>query len=97
MSKIKGDINREMLGLHHASDCARHRAPAYPPGECDCGAEQTFKQRLAEVEKDLQTLKQSAREMLAELETYHDQYPGMAKGYVLDAMEQLKRATGDET
>ena len=58
--------------------------------------QQTFKQRLAEVEKDLQTLKQSARQMLAELETYHDQYPGMAKGYVLDAMEQLKRAVGED-
>jgi hypothetical protein len=22
----------------HASDCAIHNAPAYPPGECDCGA-----------------------------------------------------------
>lgn len=21
----------------HWSDCAVHRAPAYPPGECDCG------------------------------------------------------------
>lgn len=23
----------------HASDCAVHNAPAYEPGECDCGAE----------------------------------------------------------
>jgi hypothetical protein len=23
----------------HASDCAVHNAPAYPPGPCDCGAE----------------------------------------------------------
>ena len=22
----------------HNSDCAVHNAPAYPPGECDCGA-----------------------------------------------------------
>ena len=22
----------------HASDCAVHRAPAYEPGPCDCGA-----------------------------------------------------------
>lgn len=97
MSKIKGDINREMMGVNHASDCARHRAPAYPPGECDCGAEQAFKQLLAEVEADFQTLKQSARDMLAELETYHDQYPHMVKGYVLDAMQRLKRAVGEKT
>ena len=60
MSKISGDINREMLGyaekhtgdcyadgsaykgqplktsVPHASDCAVHRAPAYPAGKCDC-------------------------------------------------------------
>lgn len=29
----------------HASDCAVHRAPAYPPGPCDCGAD-TPRQRM---------------------------------------------------
>ena len=27
-------------GVVHASDCAVHRAPAYPAGECDCHPEQ---------------------------------------------------------
>ena len=38
----------------------------------------------------LHALKEASKLMLEELETYHQQYPGMAKGYVLDAMEQLK-------
>ena len=38
----------------------------------------------------LHALKEASKLMLEELETYHTQYPGMAKGYVLDAMEQLK-------
>lgn len=25
--------------MNHASDCAKHNAPAYERGECDCGAE----------------------------------------------------------
>jgi hypothetical protein len=25
------------FGVLHASDCAVHRAPAYPVGECNCG------------------------------------------------------------
>lgn len=24
-------------GIQHASDCAVHNAPAYPPGRCTCG------------------------------------------------------------
>lgn len=27
--------------IQHASDCALHNAPAYEPGECDCGAIKT--------------------------------------------------------
>lgn len=27
-------------GGTHKSDCAVHNAPAYEPGECDCGAEE---------------------------------------------------------
>lgn len=38
----------------------------------------------------LHALKEAGKLMLEELETYHRQYPGMAKGYVLDAMGQLK-------
>ena len=25
--------------MDHASDCARHNEPAYPAGDCDCGAD----------------------------------------------------------
>lgn len=38
----------------------------------------------------LHALKEASKLMLEELETYHTQYPGMAKGYVLDAMAQLQ-------
>jgi hypothetical protein len=32
--------NNEMGGIReHASDCAVHNEPAYPKGECDCGAD----------------------------------------------------------
>lgn len=37
----------------------------------------------------LHNLKEASKLMLEEMGTYHRQYPGMAKGYVLDAMEQL--------
>lgn len=40
----------------------------------------------------LDKLKEASKLMLEELETYHQQYPGMAKGYVLDAMAGLKDA-----
>lgn len=40
----------------------------------------------------LDALKEASKLMLEELETYHQQYPGMAKGYVLDAMRGLKEA-----
>jgi hypothetical protein len=30
-------MTQETLKLAHWSDCAVHREPAYPNGECDCG------------------------------------------------------------
>ena len=29
---------KERMKSSHYSDCAVHNAPAYPDGECDCGA-----------------------------------------------------------
>ena len=33
----EGSMTQEALKLAHWSDCAVHREPAYPNGECDCG------------------------------------------------------------
>lgn len=38
----------------------------------------------------LKVLKAASKLMLEEMETYHQQYPHMAKGYVLDAMQELE-------
>lgn len=36
---ILAEIERiDRASARHASDCAVHNAPAYPPGPCDCGA-----------------------------------------------------------
>lgn len=36
---ILAEIERlDRAQARHASDCAVHNAPAYPPGPCDCGA-----------------------------------------------------------
>jgi hypothetical protein len=37
-SRIREAIVSPGDGVAHASDCAVHNAPAYPPGPCDCGA-----------------------------------------------------------
>lgn len=35
---------------------------------------------------------EASKKLLEEIDRYHHQYPGMAKGYVLDAMEEMKKA-----
>jgi len=34
------------LDMGHTSDCAVHNAPAYEPGECDCGASEVLRWKL---------------------------------------------------
>lgn len=36
-------------GVVHMSDCATHSEPAYPKGECDCGATEENKEMVFEI------------------------------------------------
>lgn len=47
-------------------------------------------QDCAAANAKLKMLKAASKLMLEEMETYHQQYPGMTKGYVLDAMQELE-------
>ena len=114
MSKIAGDINREMLGYadKHTGDCygdgtvyrgERSKDSAVPTYTIQelahakgvpsmvTSAMLALGQDCVKANEKLRVLADASKLMLEELETYHRQYPGMAKGYVLDAMDQLKR------
>ena len=113
MSKIAGDINREMLGYaeKHTGDCygdgtvyrgERSKDSAVPTYTLQelahakgvpimvTNAMLAIGEDCMKANQKLHALKEASKLVLEELETYHRQYPGMAKGYVLDAMEQLK-------
>ena len=113
MSKIAGDINREMLGYaeKNTGDCYGDGTVYRGERSADSAVKTYTLQELAHAKgvpsmvtsamlaigedcmkanQKLHALKEAGKLMLEELETYHRQYPGMAKGYVLDAMGQLK-------
>ena len=62
--------------LPHASDCAVHNEPAYPKGECNCGAQQgpaigdirALKHRIHELEGELLGYKKIVADQEAMLE-----------------------------
>ena len=114
MSKISGDINREMMGYakEHTGDCygdgtifggVRSTDPsvkttytmydlAYAKGvpSVVSNAIIAISEDCVKANEKLHALKEASKLLLDDLETYHNQYPHMAKGYVLDKVELLK-------
>lgn len=113
MSKIAGDINREMLGYaeKHTGDCygdgtvyrgERSKDSAVPTYTIQelahakgvpsmvTSAMLAIGEDCVKANEKLHALKEASKFMLEEMDTYHRQYPHMAKGYVLDAISQLE-------
>ena len=101
MSKIKGDINREMMKNSHVRMI---NAPALEliAGVLEQHTEgvlagirekmDQMKEREADNKDTLNRVVGASKRLLEEIDYYHQQYPGMVKGYVLDAMEEMKKA-----
>jgi hypothetical protein len=87
MSKIAGDINREMMKKTYTIQELAH-AKGVP--SMVTSAMLAIGEDCVKASEKLHALKEASKLMLEELEIYHRQYPGMAKGYVLDAENQLK-------
>ena len=106
MSRISGDINREMMGYakeHTGNRGVRsadsHVKTTYTVYELANvkGVPSMVSNAIIAISEDcvkthekLHALKEASRLLLDDLETYHNQRPRMAKGYVLDKVELLK-------
>ena len=67
----------------HWSDCAVHNGPAYPAGECDCGAAQ---------EPVRKVLKLALEALETERDIYCEHDEDGAPEYILDAITAIKEA-----
>lgn len=45
----------------HLSDCALHNLPAYPAGECNCGAPEKTEKYLAVIRANLERIKNDSK------------------------------------
>lgn len=92
---MSGDHNQHQKSMStpyeapiHASDCAMHSEPAYPAGECDCGAE------LTDARMDSIMLLEHLKVAIEHLEHERGNYR-LTPVYLESAIQRLKQTARD--